>query len=118
MGDYTVIVRCVQGYSGGIQAQLSKDLAHEPMWDANEIPIVVHATKTELLKSIIGLDCPGLLPGGREMVGGEHRSCGHIHAATQLPQGGVAPAGFRKKGEWTASSSLMCKRCSAAAYLS
>ncbi len=32
------------------------------------------------------------------MVNGEFRHRVHIHCATQLPQGGVAPAGFRKRG--------------------
>ena len=77
---------------------MRNDQAHEVIESAVDIPIVVHATKTQLLKHIIGLGCMGLLPGGHAMVDGAYRHRGHIHAATQLPQGGVAPGSFRKHG--------------------
>ena len=93
LDDYTVIVRCVQGHSGKIQAQMSNVLAHQTVTDASDMPVIVHATKTELLKHIICLNCPGLTPGGNQA-----KARGHIHTATQLPRAGAAPAGFRMRG--------------------
>ncbi len=51
MGDYTVIVRCIQGLSKKVQAQMRNDQAHEVIESAVYIPIVVHATKTQLLNT-------------------------------------------------------------------
>ena len=50
MNDDTVIVRCIQGHSKKVQAQMRNDQAHEVIESAVDIPIVVHATKTQLIE--------------------------------------------------------------------
>ncbi len=60
-----VNIRCVQGHSGRIfWAQMNDTAAHHRVTPEMEISILLHATKTVLLKSITGIACPGRLPGG------------------------------------------------------
>ena len=58
----------------------------------------MHATKTELLKHIIGVSCPGLVPGGKGQKDGVWSNRNHVHCATALPVNDILPAGFRKLG--------------------
>ncbi len=57
-----LVIRAVHGHSKSIQDQLRNDMAHALVME--HIPIMAHATYSELLPSIIGLGAPGLLPGG------------------------------------------------------
>ena len=60
-----VIIRCVQGHSGNVVAQMKDIYAHRRIWEPDNFPILLHATKTDLLKHIIGIGRPGLIPGGK-----------------------------------------------------
>ena len=64
-----VIIRCVQGHSGNVVAQMTNRFAHNRIWNPSEVPILLHATKTELLKHIIGIGSPGLTPGAEAKTG-------------------------------------------------
>ena len=44
-----VIIRCVQGHSGNVVAQMTDTAAHTRFWNPDDVPILLHATKTELL---------------------------------------------------------------------
>ena len=61
---YDVLIRSIQGHSGDIDKQMNPERAHTQVWNRKDLPILAHHTKTELLQSIIGIDAPGLLPGG------------------------------------------------------
>jgi RNA:NAD 2'-phosphotransferase (TPT1/KptA family) len=63
---YDAIIRCVQGHSGRIQTQMESRLAHRPILHALDTPLVFHATRSSVLKHILGngVNAVGLLPGG------------------------------------------------------
>ena len=65
--------------------------------DFEKLPLMTHATYSEKLQCIIGLDSPGLIPGGDL---GSHRGVRHIHCASEMPDDkrpNKVLAGFRGK---------------------
>ena len=93
-----VIIRCVQGHSGSVVAQMNDIYAHRRIWEPDNFPILLHATKTDLLKHVIGVGRPGLIPGGKCKTDDLWLHRKHIHCATSLPIDGIFPAGFRREG--------------------
>ena len=56
------IIRCVQVHSGNIVAQMNDIYAHRRIWEPDNFPILLHATKTDSLKHIIGVWAPRVGP--------------------------------------------------------
>ena len=88
-----------RGHSGNIARQLLLEQAHARVWSKKDLPILAHHTKTELLKRIIGLGAPGLLPRGRPRnANGEWTTRAQIHCSTSLMKDdGSIPDKFRRR---------------------
>ena len=55
------------------------------MWNRKDLPVLARHSKTELLESIIGVDSPGLLPGGKAKdADAEWAGRAQIHCSTTL----------------------------------
>jgi hypothetical protein len=78
------IIRAVQGHSKPVQQQMSNADAHERV-AASPCPICVHATKAELLLSIIGIVDPGLLLGVCLLEEGREKSAATCAARPSCP---------------------------------
>ena len=84
------IIRAVHGHSIELLDQMSNKDAHLQVRPV----MCVHATYSELLPKIIGLDAPGLVPGGL-------KGARHIHCSDTMPDeriGNQHIVGFRGKG--------------------
>ena len=90
-------IRAVQGHSGQLAAQLIDEQTYKQAWYNSDAHMVTHATKSELLPSIMGLEAPGLLPGGQP---GHRRrgQRGDVHCAIYGPTDPRLVASFRRWG--------------------
>ncbi len=88
------LVRAILGHSGPIAAQFKAEQAHERIYTMTDATVLAHYTKTELIPQTIGLDMPGLLPGGT--VSSLRRS--HVNLSRALiKEDGVIPDKFRRR---------------------